>query len=36
MTEKDTLETLASQLRPIFEKHRVLWAIVFSSFAKIF
>jgi predicted nucleotidyltransferase len=32
--EQDALETLASQLRPIFEKHRVLRAIVFGSLGR--
>ncbi len=32
--EQDSLETLASQLQPIFEKHRILRAIVFGSLAR--
>jgi predicted nucleotidyltransferase len=32
--EQDPLETLASELQGIFEKHRVLRAIVFGSFGR--
>jgi predicted nucleotidyltransferase len=31
---QDRLKTLASRLQPIFEKHRILRAIVFGSLAR--